>query len=380
MNKTEYRSAVAPIQPSQDFYTKTISYLQRAQSERKQMKSRRRLFRPAVWTGAAALVCLTIAIMFFSGVPGADKIWTMLRPGAAQTGQHPTSGPTASLVASSSSMSGTSSLCLDGSPVLYSSLKFAAAAAVDRPADLTGGGLADMAMPGNYALYWPDSASLVVKATVMEVHFNRYPVKFQVKKEDYKAFLTDEENQFIEQTIFTIVHEIRIDRVYYADGSGPVQPGDLLVIENSLQYQDPDGPGSGLQPDHQYILTVSRGSGDLVSPADRAQYDAVIGQTTAESPYFMMFTFTPQIELTLDGGYLFYANEDVKVSKPQAGIGSGWVGLINDETVRVILDGQTGALNPDDSSNALYRDNMRLRADSDFEADFQNLVNQYLGP
>jgi len=127
-------------------------------------------------------------------------------------------------------------------------------------------------------------------------------------------------------------------------------------------------------------LTVSRGSGDLISPGDRAQYDAVIGDTTAESPYFMMFTFTPQIELTLDGGYLFYANENVDVEKPQAGIGSGWVGLVNDETVRVILDGESGALTPDDCNDALYRDYMRLRADSAFEADFQNLVDQYLGP
>lgn len=344
------------------------------------MKSQRRPVRPAVCAGAAALVCLTIAIMIFSGQSGLNGIWKMLRPGAAQTGQHPTSGQTAASVASSADNAETSSLRLDGNPVLYSSLKFAESAAVDRPADLTGGALTDMAMPGNYALYWPGEADLVVKATVMEVRFNRYPVKFQVKKEDYKAFLTDEENQFIEQTIFTIVHEIRIDRVYYADGGSPVQPSDLLVIENSLQYQDPDSPGSGLQPDHQYILTVSRGDGDLVSPGDRAQYDAVIGNTTAESPCFMMFTFTPQIELTLDGGYLFYANEDVKAEKPQEGIGSGWVGLINDETVRVILDGQTGALNPDDSSDALYRDNMRLRADSTFEADFQNLVDQYLKP
>jgi len=244
MNKAEYRAAVEPIRPSQDFYARTISYLQRAQSEKETTKSRRRAVRPAICAGAAALVCLTIAIMFFGGLLGSNGIWKMIGPGSAQTGPSQTSGQTAAPTAASPSS--TEHLKLDGSPVLYSSLKFAASAAVNRPADIPGGGLTDMYIPGNYALYWPEAADLVVNATVMEVRFNRYPVKFQVKKEDYKAFLSDEENQFIEQTIFTIVHEIRIDRVYYAGSDSPIQPGDLLVLENSLQYLDPDSPGGGL--------------------------------------------------------------------------------------------------------------------------------------
>ena len=258
---------------------------------------------------------------------------------------------------------------LDGKSILFSSLKFAVSDPIDWPDDVSHG-ILDRLMPRNYASGWSKNTDLIIKATVTGVRFNKYSLKFKVKKEDYKAFLTAKENEYMLKTIQTVVYEVRIDHVYHTDSDSKVKTGDELVIENSLEYLDRDYPRIGLLKSHQYILSVNHDTGELVAPAERAQYKAVIGNTTAESGYYMQFMDTPQIEITQDGSYLFYAVQTVQSQVPTKGVSSGWVDLVNEKTVQVIMDSNI---------NDLYKNPMKLRADKSFEIDFQTLVDKYLG-
>ncbi len=154
-------------------------------------------------------------------------------------------------------------------------------------------------------------------------------------------------------TIQTVVYEIKIDRIYFADSSA-FKTGDRLVLEASLNFLDSDYPLIALQENHQYFLSISQDQNELVAPAELAQYEAIIGDTTAESAYSMQFINYPQIEITQDGYYLF---------------SHSWVDLINENTVPLILEVDA------DSTDVIH---MMLRTDQYFESDFQALIDKFL--
>lgn len=369
MNKSDYKSAFSKIQPSDSFNERTIAYLkQNMKVSVAKTHSSSKALKYAL-AGTALVSCLVIAVMLLPGVMLMVKTQPTTQSVPMQQSNLSESFTTQITGQTTSQATESTQLGLDGKPVLFSSLKFAASDPMDWP-DNFSSGLTDRLMLGNYATCWASNTELVVKATVQVVRFNQYPLKFKVKKEDYKSFLTEKENEYMLKTIQTVVYEIRIDHVYYADSSSLVKAGDRLVIENSLEFLDRDYPQISLEKSHQYILSVNHDTGELVAPAERTQYDAVIGDTTAESSYYMQFLDTPQIEITQDGSYLFYAGLTVQSQVPIKSVGSGWVDLINDKTVQVIMDADT---------NFLYKNQMKLRTDKLFETEFQTLVDKYLG-
>ncbi|MCI8361021.1 MAG: hypothetical protein HFE86_06770 [Clostridiales bacterium] len=246
---------------------------------------------------------------------------------------------------------------LDGCPVPYESLRLPPDDGQDFSEEALASNytLTDFAL-GNYTSGL-SHAALAVKGTVTAIRFNDYAydsIDAGLPASHYKHRLRHQER--------SVVYEVRVEKIFGArPEEAAVQPGDLLIAENRLlnmaaaSLTDPAGR---IQAGHQYILTVGKGCRHLISGWPSAY--TFEGDYVAESPYFLTNSHTPPIQLTQDGGYLFFARTDAV--RP-----AGWLDLLTDNTVRVVMPAET---------DPLYKEHMYLRAGPAFEDDFQRLVDQ----
>ena len=226
-------------------------------------------------------------------------------------------------------------LVLDGSPVPYSSLHFGYTEAVTYPDIIDQTPSMDIVAFSEEMLA---QSQLVVIATVKDVRFNQYFTYTH-----------------------TAVYTLRINRIFYSELD--VSEGETFMVEQMLYGGTMSDSEFGLQPGGRYILPICADDGII------AEYDIDETRYTAakESGYTLVYPFQPMIELTSDGGYLFFAQYNTD------GIGLGWTSLINADTVDVVMDVDTAS----DTDSLI--DSMKLRADTQFEHDFQALVDQYCG-
>lgn len=254
----------------------------------------------------------------------------------------------------------------DFETILYSSLKLSGSEAVQLPPQLTQGSLTDRMRPGNYAEVLKEHADLVVKATILQVRLKQYSVRFHVKPSDYKAFLTAEENKYRFKTIHTIVFEARIDQIYRDLELTSTGLSETLLVEQMLYPLDSDDPYLFPRAGRQYVLALNRRENmDLVPAAEAAQYDAIDGEHMAEGRYSLLFDQTPQIERTLDGGYLFYADPSVYIANSGSQKGAGWTALIKPSAKKIIMP---------DVTNSIYQNSMWVRSDAEADADLKALL------
>lgn len=242
-------------------------------------------------------------------------------------------------------------MVLGDSPVQYSDLKLVRAGEVIVPEGVTFTGVLDVMAPGKFTEDL-NECGLAVKATVLCHWSNSYDysiIDCGVPEDSFK--------RNVNNTAHTIVYSLRIDKVYYAREGVDVREGDVIRVENTLigNYMD-EAPFAGLKDGGQYILPI--GTDGELWEATPSKNQSVTGNTALETNYYLwMRTDIPQIELTEDGGYVFFASST-----------QGWCELINDCTVDVMMD---------EKKNSMYKDSMKLRADDAFEADFEALVDAY---
>ena len=156
-------------------------------------------------------------------------------------------------------------------------------------------------------------SDLVIKGTVINISFKDY--------QDAGS------NQIDRQTVVYTVH---IDKLYYSNSL--FNEGDTITLENDLYtYTSLEGSLEKLSNNRQYILSIKQ----------------------EDEKFSIIYPFAPQIEVTSDGKYLFPDH---------------WPTLINEMTKTVTIDTQEGIHFPGE---------MRLREDSEFEMDFQKLVETY---
>ena len=332
--KNSLENAFSHIEPSPDFVSRTLDRLE-AETEYG------RTSRPWRSKGRRALVlCLNVLlVLLLAGVVPSLSGRLLFAPPADSA-----AGPV---------------LTLDGLPVPYASLRLPP----DDGLDFSEEALASSYTLTDFALgdYTSDLSytALAVKGTVTAIRFNHYA--YASTDADLPA--SDGEHRLRYQES-CVVYEIRVEKVYGArQEEAAIRPGDLLITENRLlgmtaaSLTDPVGR---IQVGHRYILAVGKGHGRLTvgwTPSRTLEGDYIM-----ESPYFLTHLHTPPIQLTLDGGYLFFARTDT--ARP-----AGWLDLLNEDTVRVLMP---------DETDALYKERMYLRAGPAFEDDFQRLVNQNL--
>ncbi len=139
---------------------------------------------------------------------------------------------------------------------------------------------------------------------------------------------TDANNQIDRQTV---VYTVLIDKLYYSNTS--LKEGDTITIENDLYtYTSLEGSLEKLSNNRKYILSIKQ----------------------EDEKFSIIYPFAPQIEVTSDGKYLFPDH---------------WPSLINKTTKTVTIDTE---------EEINYSGEMKLREDSEFEVDFQRLVDTYL--
>jgi len=227
----------------------------------------------------------------------------------------------------------TQQLVLDGSPVAYSSLQFGYTGEVQYPhvPDQTG----QMCILA-FSEEMLAQSQLVVRATVEDVQFRQY---FRYTH--------------------TALYTLRIDKVFYSELN--VSAGDTFMVEQVLYGGTLSDSEFSLKPGGRYILPICTDAG-IVQEYDVSEN---VQTATKESKYTLVYPFQPMIELTSDGGYLFFGERRAD------GSGFGWKSLVGGETVEIIMDVETV------SGADSWIDRMKLRADDQFEDDFQALVDYY---
>jgi hypothetical protein len=165
-------------------------------------------------------------------------------------------------------------------------------------------------------------------------------------------------NQYFRYTR-TAVYTLRLDNIFYSELD--VAEGDTFIVEQVLYGGTLSDSEFSLKPGGRYILPIYADHGVV------QEYDVDENLSTAakESAYTLVYPFQPMIELTQGGGYLFFGDRD------EHGGGFGWKSLVNDETVEVVMDVETA------SGADSWISRMKLRADAQFEDDFQALVDYY---
>ena len=154
----------------------------------------------------------------------------------------------------------------------------------------------------------------VIKGTVINITFK-----------DYK------DNADAQPSRQSVIYEVKVDKIYFSNES--FQVGDTIIVENDLYtYTSLAGSMEKLNTNRQYLLLLNNNEDELS----------------------IIYPFAPQIEITEDKKYVFPEH---------------WVTLVNEKTKSVSMDID------DDFS---YYGEMKLREDTEFEDDFQKLVDSYL--
>ena len=321
MNKEQCQNAIQHIRPSDDFAQRTFDYLRQKQAEARKRTVRLRIAAAAL----AATACAVFAIFVLPGLlretPEAPSGVAVSTP--TQAAERTATAPPAQ----------TQRIVLDGSPVHYSSLKFNYTEDLQYP-DVPDQTQAMCILA--FSEHMLTQSQLVAIATVEAVQFKQY---FRYTH--------------------TAVYTLRLDKIFYSELD--VGEGDTFIVEQMLYGGTLSDSEFGLKPGGRYILPI------YADPGVVQEYDVDENLSTAakESPYTFVYPFQPMIELTEGGGYLFFGDRD------ENGGGFGWKSLVNEETAEVIMDVETA------SGAESWIDHMKLRADDQFEDDFQALVDYY---
>lgn len=220
--------------------------------------------------------------------------------------------------------------------VLYSTLNFSESVQVEAPIAL--GGMTD-----KIAAFTEDilgESSAVIKGTVMNIRFKDYTYVIESGEDQ------SEETQAARQSV---IYEVRVDKIY--NSSLPFSVDETILIENDLYtYTSLASSVEKLNINRQYILALYENEGEVYVEAET---ENVENTEKLESNLSVLYPFTPQIEITKDGQYLFPDH---------------WKALLNDKTKTVIMNGEEGFG---------YYGEMKLREDLAFEDDFQKVVDTY---
>lgn len=218
--------------------------------------------------------------------------------------------------------------------VLYSQLNFAETTKIEAP-------VATKGMDIKIAAFTEDilgQSNAVIKGTVAKIRFKEY--KFVIGSESG-------DTQAIRESV---IYEIKVDKIYYSTLS--FKEGDTIIVENDLYtYTSLASSVEKLNTNREYLLMLYQNEGEVYIPADTEKVDDTI---KLESNLSILYPFTPQIEITKDGQYLFPDH---------------WTKLINNKTKTVTMDV---------GEDLGYYGEMKLRDDAEFEADFQKIVDTYL--
>jgi len=220
--------------------------------------------------------------------------------------------------------------------VLYSKLNFEESALVEAPIAL--GGMTDKIAAFTENILSESSA--VIKGTVMNIRFKEY--KYVIESGEDQSVETQAARQ-------SVIYEVKVDKIY--NSIVPFSVDETILIENDLYtYTSLASSVEKLSINRQYILALYENEGEVYVGADTENVEHT---EKLESNLSVLYPFTPQIEITKDGQYLFPDH---------------WKTLINDKTKTVIMDGDEGFG---------YYGEMKLREDSTFEDDFQKVVDTY---
>lgn len=179
----------------------------------------------------------------------------------------------------------------------------------------------------------------VIKGTVTKIRFKEY--RFVIR--------SDDDRSGTKATRQSVIYEVRVDKRYYS--TLPLNVGDTITIENDLHtYTSLADSVEKLNVNRQYILPLYQNNGEVYLKAETEKVEAT---EKLESNLSVIYPFAPQIEITKDGKYLFPDH---------------WVMLINEKAKTVTMDIE---------EELTYYGDMKLREDSEFEADFQKIVDTY---
>lgn len=318
MDKKTCRKAISHINPRDGFIEDTIEMLEKKQ---KQHVNRNKIIRIAGLGGAAAAIIAITVLAAVTGMFSASAQPKASVPAViAQVTEQPAPAETAKR------------LVLNGSPIAYSSLNFGYTGKIEYP---DASGMEKMCLEA-FSEQDIKESQLVIKGTVEDAHIKNY---FKNAK--------------------TAIYHMCIDRIFYSQLD--VKEGDIFTVEQELYGGSLCDAEFGLQPGGQYILPIYEGNGQITDyGVDETEQTAKL-----ESQYSIVYPFQPMIQATTDGGYLFFGGKDENGPK------FGWGSLVDENTVDVIMN--VGTVYGRES----YVNNMKLRADDEFEEDFQALVDYY---
>ncbi len=333
MNKEICMRAISHINPSDDFIERTIIYLNKTISETK--KENHKVQR-VLGGSAIAVACITILFFAIHNLFRTSSIPNSVSPMKTELNNSAILNTEMPSVFQSE----------EPSAVYYSDLKFPSTKDIQLPQ--IGETETDIQI-GSFSDEIKKYSSLIIKGTVTNIRFNKY---------DYveidKSVPDDSFKHSVEHHAQTIVYEIQVDRIYYKQKDLNIGEGQQIIIENNLYNKTSlEDSVIRLNIGNQYIIPMStRDNLEISISDDNFIYE---GTHSFESLYYLTFGFTPQIHLTEDGKYVFYAGKNV-----------GWHELLNENAIPLIMN----------NDNNIYQNNMYLRDDENFESEFQSIVNR----
>lgn len=310
----KYKSLFQKIQVSDELKDKTKENMQRELDIMDSKKGKNKSSNPSIFRyGAVAATLLLVSVVAFKLLDG-------------ERGKGPIAGGLLPETVAETPIE-------DETTVLYSQLNFAETTKIEAPVGTKG-------MDVKIAAFTEDilgESNAIIKGTVTNIRFKEY--KFTIGSESGDTQATRE----------SVIYEVKIDKIYYSTLS--FKEGETITIENDLYtYTSLASSVEKLNTNRDYILMLRQNEGEVYLAADTEEVDDTV---KLESNLSIIYPFTPQIEITKDGQYLFPDH---------------WVTLVNDKAKTVTMD------TPEEFG---YYGEMKLREDAEFEADFQKIVDLY---
>ncbi len=382
INQQDYRDAFSAIKPSVVFQEQLVAKIKPADQKsagtqtRQQARAQERYqasgtivspnFRPRKRALSLIASVLILGLVIFG-------FWQLL-PGISQSSDQsghtvPVKQPSQSgavFTPPTTTAKANNSTSEDSSvDLLYANLKLIDSDPVQYPLHL-GENTISQKIPGLYANDL-QKADIIIQATILQAKQLTYALEMEIKPEDYKDFLTPEENKYRQDEINTMLFEARIDSVIYKSGETTAAIGDSIIIQETLNGIEEYDPYLYPRKGRQYIIPlITRESMELLPTAEQDRYLSIAGNFIAEGHFVMLYPQTPQIELTLDDGSLFYGVPATEPTVKGAAIhGGGWTDLITSDARKVKMPADTGLL---------YRDWMWYRSTRELEQHLKALL------
>lgn len=185
------------------------------------------------------------------------------------------------------------------------------------------------------------------KVTILNAYYKDY--KYDTFSDKF------EPNGRLHNWLKTIVYEVKVDEIYLDDGK--IKAGEILKVEQNCfnGCYLTDSALLDLKINRQYILPLFYAGEKILYEGSLDLQNYAEGDISRDGQYSIVYSFAPQIEVTLDNEYIFH---------------DGWKSLITDKTVDVIMPS-------DNHEESFYDDKMKLRGDNDFIADLDTLIKRY---